>query len=59
MLQAEKSRVRDPKKLINFSFHLILLAALGPEFYSACNRNEYKKYKNNVSVESSAVGAQG
>jgi hypothetical protein len=30
-------------------FHLILLAALGPGVYSASNRNEYQKQKNNVS----------
>jgi hypothetical protein len=30
---------------------LILRAALGPGVYSASNRNEYQKQKNNVSVE--------
>jgi hypothetical protein len=34
-----------------FSIYLILLAALGPEIYSAFNRNEYQKQKNNVSWE--------
>jgi hypothetical protein len=34
-----------------FSIYLILLAALGPEVYSASNRNEYQKQKNNVSGE--------
>jgi hypothetical protein len=34
-----------------FSVYLILLAALGPEVYTAPNRNEYQKQKNNVSVE--------
>jgi hypothetical protein len=31
--------------------HLILPAALGPGVYSASNRNEYQKHKNNVSGE--------
>jgi hypothetical protein len=31
--------------------YLILPAALGPGVYSACNRNEYQKHKNNVSGE--------
>jgi hypothetical protein len=29
------------------SHHLILPEALGPGVYSASNRNEYQKYKNN------------
>jgi hypothetical protein len=33
------------------SIYLILLAALGREVYSAYNRNEYQKHKNNVSGE--------
>jgi hypothetical protein len=32
-------------------FYLILPAALGKEIYSASNRNEYQKQKNNVSEE--------
>jgi hypothetical protein len=32
----------------------ILLAALGPGVYSASNRNEYQKHKNNVSGELSS-----
>jgi hypothetical protein len=32
-----------------FSIYLILLAALGPVVYSATNRYEYQKQKNNVS----------
>jgi hypothetical protein len=32
-------------------FYLILLVALGPGVYSASNRNEYQKHKNNVSGE--------
>jgi hypothetical protein len=31
------------------SSYLILPVALGPGVYSASNRNEYKKHKNNVS----------
>jgi hypothetical protein len=34
-----------------FSNYLILPAALGPGVYSASNRNEYQKQKNNVSEE--------
>jgi hypothetical protein len=30
-----------------FYIYLILLAALGPGVYSASNRNEYQKQKNN------------
>jgi hypothetical protein len=32
-----------------FAIYLILPAALYPEAYSACNRNEYQKKKNHVS----------
>jgi hypothetical protein len=55
MLQAGRSRVRDPVKLI-FSIYLILPAALGPGVYSASNRNKYKKQKN-ISGGKSAAGA--
>jgi hypothetical protein len=34
-----------------FSIYVILPAALGPGVYSAYNRNEYQKQKNNVSGE--------
>jgi hypothetical protein len=34
-----------------FSIYLILPAALGLGVYSASNRNEYQKQKNNVSGE--------
>jgi hypothetical protein len=34
-----------------FSIYLIVPAALGPGVYSASNRNEYQKQKNNVSGE--------
>jgi hypothetical protein len=37
-------------KLI-FSIYPILLASLGPEVYSASERNECQKQKNNVSGE--------
>jgi hypothetical protein len=33
------------------SIYLILPAALGPGIYSASNRNEYQKQKNNISRE--------
>jgi hypothetical protein len=33
---------------MNFSIYLILPAALGPGVYSASNRNEYQKQRNNV-----------
>jgi hypothetical protein len=34
-----------------FQIYLILPAALGPGVYSASNRNEYQKRRNNISVE--------
>jgi hypothetical protein len=34
-----------------FEIYLIFPAALGPGVYSASNRNEYQKQKNNVSGE--------
>jgi hypothetical protein len=34
-----------------FSIYLILPAALGPGVYSASNRNEYLKQRNNISEE--------
>jgi hypothetical protein len=36
---------------LHLSIYLILLVALGPGVYSASNRNEYQKHKNNVSGE--------
>jgi hypothetical protein len=36
---------------LDFSIDLILPAALGPEHYSASNRNKHQKQKNNVSGE--------
>jgi hypothetical protein len=40
-----------------FSIYLISPAVLGPEVYSASNRNKYQKQKNNVFGEWSAAGA--
>jgi hypothetical protein len=58
MLQVGRSQVRDPIRWINFfSMDIILPAALGPGDYSASNRNEYQKQKNNVSDEQSEAGA--
>jgi hypothetical protein len=54
---ARRSRVRDPTRSLNSSLYLILPAALDPGIYSASNRNEYQKQKNNVSGEESAAGA--
>jgi hypothetical protein len=42
---------------MNFSIYLIILAALDPGVYSASNRNEYQKQKNNVSGKQSAAGS--
>jgi hypothetical protein len=36
-----------PDQIIFFLIYLILTAALGPGVYSASNRNEYQKHKNN------------
>jgi hypothetical protein len=50
MPQAGRIRIRVPVRIMNYvSIYLILPAALGPEFYSASNKNEYQKQKNNVS----------
>jgi hypothetical protein len=38
-----------------FSIYLILPATLGLGVYSASNRNEYQKHKNNVSGEQSTA----
>jgi hypothetical protein len=40
-----------PDGMIFLSIYLILPVALGPGVYSAPNRNEYQKLKNNVSGE--------
>jgi hypothetical protein len=36
-----------PDEMIFFLIYLILPAALGPGVYSASNRGEYQKHKNN------------
>jgi hypothetical protein len=52
MLKAGRSRGSRPDDVNEvFSIYLILLAALGPGVYSASNRNQYQKQKNNVSGE--------
>jgi hypothetical protein len=51
MLQAGRSRVRDPMRLPHFSIFLILPAAVGPRVHSVSNRIEYHKQENNVSEE--------
>jgi hypothetical protein len=38
-------------RLMNFSIYQTLLASLGPRVYSASNRNEYQKQKDDVSGE--------
>jgi hypothetical protein len=41
-----------PDEEIEFSsIYIILQAALGPRIYSASNRNEHQKQKNNISRE--------
>jgi hypothetical protein len=49
MLRVAGSKPDEVDKL--FSIYLTLPAALGPEVYSASNRNEYQEQKNNVSGE--------
>jgi hypothetical protein len=46
----------DEMNDFSFSIYLILPAALGPGVYSVSNRNEYRKQRNNVSGDYSAVG---
>jgi hypothetical protein len=53
---AGRSRVRVQMRSLIFLIYLILLATLGPEVYSAPNRNEYQKLKK-ISGEQSAAGA--
>jgi hypothetical protein len=51
---ATSRKVADAKPDVMNDFlpiYLILPAALGPRVYSASNRNEYQKQKNNISVE--------
>jgi hypothetical protein len=47
------------ERKFSFSIYLTLPAEPSLEVYSASNRNEYQKQKNNVSGEYSAAGAQG
>jgi hypothetical protein len=46
MLQATRSRIRDPMRSLNFPIYLRIQPALGPWVYSASNRNEYQNLKN-------------
>jgi hypothetical protein len=39
-----------------FLIYLIFQATLGPGIYSASNRNEYQKQKNNISGEKGSAG---
>jgi hypothetical protein len=43
--------LRTDEVITFFSIYLILPASLGAGIYSASNRNEYQKQKNDVSVE--------
>jgi hypothetical protein len=49
LLAAEKTP--GPCAVNGFSIDLILPAVLGPGVYSASNRNEYQKERNNLSEE--------
>jgi hypothetical protein len=49
----------ESRFLLIFSIYLILPAAVDPGVYSASNRNEYQKQRNNVSGEQSTAGAYG
>jgi hypothetical protein len=52
MLQAGRSRSSSPDEMNEyFSNYLIIPAAQGYGVYSASNRNEYEKQKNNASRE--------
>jgi hypothetical protein len=48
---ARSRKVAGSSSLIFFNLPKILPAALGPGVYSASNRNEYQKQKNNGSEE--------
>jgi hypothetical protein len=52
-----KIRVRFLVKSLDFPKGLIVPPVLGPGVYSAPNRNEYQKQRNNVSGEWRAAGA--
>jgi hypothetical protein len=45
------------RTMIFFLTYLILPTALGPEVYSASNRNEYQKQKKSISGEKSETYA--
>jgi hypothetical protein len=49
VLQAGRLRVPRPDEVNDFflPIYLIFLVVLGPGVYSASNRNEYQKQKNN------------
>jgi hypothetical protein len=49
--RAEGRGFKTRRGELMFSIYLILPAALGPGVYSASNRNEFQKQKNNVSGE--------
>jgi hypothetical protein len=58
-LQTERSRVQFQMRWF-FLIYLILPSALCPRVYSACNRNEYQKHKNNnVSWRVKCFGSVG
>jgi hypothetical protein len=48
---------QTPMRSLNCSIYLILPVALCPGDYSASNKNEYQKLKNNVSGQQNAEGA--
>jgi hypothetical protein len=48
---SRKVVVSRPGEVNDISIYLIFPAALDPGVYSASNRNEYQKHKNNVSGE--------
>jgi hypothetical protein len=48
---ARMKEYRNAYVISGESSYLILPVALDPEVYSASNRNEYQKHKNNVPVE--------
>jgi hypothetical protein len=57
MLQAGRSRIREPMSEWIVLIFLILLVSLCPGGHSASNRNEYQKQKNHASGEWSVAGA--
>jgi hypothetical protein len=59
MLQTGRLRVSRPDEVnaFFFSIYLILSTALDHGVYSASNKNDCQKQKNNVSGEQSSAGA--